>query len=445
MTSRLLDPALHASGALLRAQSDRRLVELTRMGNERAFEVIVQRYQRPLVRYCTRLLPQARAEDAVQQAFVNAYDAMRRDDADLELRPWLFRIARNAALNVLRESGWSHEQLDEQIDGVERPPEAFERRERLRQLVGSVQRLPPRQRGAIVLREFEGRSYEEIATALALSDGAVRQLLNRARSTLRAGVTALTPPGLLARVASGGDVSAVAGRVAESGAAAGGLAAVAKLSVGLIAGGALIAGGSHLLPQALERHHHRAPPAALDAAHAARATAAGAPAAAHEARSSRAGRTREPAPGASSPAARAPSSSPLADIASGRLLLSHGGGRPGTTFAAAPGGDASRHDGSTATGSGSDGSRGGGGDGGMRSDGSASGSHDGGSSGGSRDGGSGSSTSGGGSGSSTSGGGSGPDGGSSGDGGMRTSTTSTTQGSSDGGSSDGGGSGTSGR
>src|ERR671916_2991539 len=119
---RLIEPARLAGSAVLRTQSDERLVDLTREGNERAFEAIVHRYHRPLLRYCGRFLSPARAEDAVQQAFVNALSALQANDAEINLRPWLYRIAHNTALNGLRQAGAGHEHLDEEIDGVETPP-----------------------------------------------------------------------------------------------------------------------------------------------------------------------------------------------------------------------------------------------------------------------------------------------------------------------------------
>src|SRR5213076_3025603 len=73
---RLIEPARLASTALLRGQSDARLVDLTRAGNEQAFEAIVHRYRRPLLRHCGRILPPGRAEDAVQQTFLSAYSAI---------------------------------------------------------------------------------------------------------------------------------------------------------------------------------------------------------------------------------------------------------------------------------------------------------------------------------------------------------------------------------
>src|SRR4051794_3708791 len=243
---RLIDPP-RLAGSVLRTQPDDRLVDLVRDGNERAFEAIVHRYHRPLLRYCSRFLSPVRAEDAVQQAFVNAYAALRDGDAEIQLRPWLYRIAHNAALNVLRSAGVETVPVDEQIDGVETPPQALERGERLRSVVAAVQGLPARQRDAIVLQALEGRSYDEIASEMGVSDGAVRQLLNRARTTLREAATAVTPFGMLARL--GGAVDApVAERVAQLVAGAGGGAALAKgIAVVAVAGG-VVGGSAGVLP-----------------------------------------------------------------------------------------------------------------------------------------------------------------------------------------------------
>src|SRR3954454_536063 len=109
---RLIAPARLASTAVLRGQSDERLIDLTRAGNARAFEAIVHRYRRPLLRYCARILPPERAEDAVQQTFLSAYNSIANGDRDLKLKPWLYRIAHNSSLNLLRQNGWNHDQLD---------------------------------------------------------------------------------------------------------------------------------------------------------------------------------------------------------------------------------------------------------------------------------------------------------------------------------------------
>src|SRR4051812_16417537 len=240
----LIEPARHAGTALLRSQSDARLVDLTREGNERAFEAIVQRYRRPLLRYCSRLLSPTRAEDAVQQAFLSAHRAIHAGDTELNLRPWLYRIAHNASLNLLRQNGYDHDEVSEEIDGVETPVQAFERGERLRTVVAAVQELPERQRSAIVLQAVEGRSYDEIADELGVTDGAVRQLLNRARNTLREAAAALTPTGLLARIGSSAAEAPVAERVAQAVAGAGGGALLAKAGATLVVAGAVASGAA---------------------------------------------------------------------------------------------------------------------------------------------------------------------------------------------------------
>jgi RNA polymerase sigma factor (sigma-70 family) len=237
---RLIEPARLAGAPLLRTQTDERLIDLTRAGNDRAFEAIVHRYRRPLLRYCSRLLPTERAEDAVQQAFVSAYSAMCSNDAELKLRPWLYRIAHNASLNLLRQNGWDHDEIDETLRVSEDGPEAAaERNERLESVLRAVEELPARQRDAVVLRALEGRSYEEIATALDISGGAVRQLLNRARTTLRSAATAVTPPELLVRLGAGPSEGGIAPRIAEACAGTGGAAALAKLGAAVVVAGAV--------------------------------------------------------------------------------------------------------------------------------------------------------------------------------------------------------------
>src|SRR3954462_1908098 len=230
----LIEPAPHAGTALLRSQTDGRLIDLTRDGNERAFEAIVQRYRGPLLRYCSRLLSPPRPEDAGQQAFLSAHRAIHAGNAELNLRPWLYRIAHNASLNLLRQNGYDHDEVSEEIDGVETPVQAFERHERLRTVVAAMQELPERQRSAIVLQAVEGRSYDEIADELGVSDGAVRQLLNRARNTLREAAAALTPTGLVTRTAAGGGDASVGERVAQAVSGAGGGALLVKAGATLV-------------------------------------------------------------------------------------------------------------------------------------------------------------------------------------------------------------------
>src|SRR5436190_9259419 len=169
-------PARLAGSALLVCQSDERLVALTREGHERAFDALVERYRRPLIRFCSRLLPESRAEDAVQQAFINAHIALERGEDPAGFKPWIYAIARNAALNMIRQNGWHYEQIPADFDGVRRPDQIVEQRIELQNTVSAIGNLPERQRSALVMRELEGRSYAEIAVALgAAGDGAVRQ------------------------------------------------------------------------------------------------------------------------------------------------------------------------------------------------------------------------------------------------------------------------------
>ena len=197
----VINPARLAGSGLLRTQSDSRLVDLVRAGNDRAFEAIVLRYHRPLLRHCRRLLPAGRAEDAVQLALLRALEAMRADERELQLEPWLHRIAHNAAIDSLRRMDSHWEELDDRMDGVEPTHAAVERRARFHSVMSNMGELPERQRRALVLRELEGRSYAEIATTLGVTGDGVRQLLNRARNTMRAAATAVVPPALVGRIA----------------------------------------------------------------------------------------------------------------------------------------------------------------------------------------------------------------------------------------------------
>jgi len=258
MTPRaLFHPARLARRPVLSTQSDERLVDLVRAGSDPAFEAIVERYRRALMRYVSRLLPPDRAEDVVQQSFVKAYEAMHRDTAELNLRPWLYRIAHNGALNALRDRALGHAELDERIDGVERPDQAFERTTGLRELVVAVQALPERQRSAILLRELEGRSYEEIAAALGVTDGAVRQLLNRARNSLRAAAAAVTPMPLVTRLASAETTEPVTARVAELVGVGGGALAMKVVATALVTGA--VVGGAAVVPDVAREQSKGAP------------------------------------------------------------------------------------------------------------------------------------------------------------------------------------------
>lgn len=225
-------------GPALRTQPDRRLVTLVREGYETAFEEIVRRYGRPLSRYAASIVG-SRSEDVTQDAFSKALLALRRDDAEVELRPWLFRIVRNTALNDLRDSPPSPEVLAEAIVGGSNPAEELERREELTDLMKRLQALPEPQRAAIVMRELEGLGHEEIAAALGLSGGGARQAIYRARRALRDGAGMLIPlPLLQAMLGSSGSsaAEAAAGAAGIGGVAGAGVALKATAATVLVAG-----------------------------------------------------------------------------------------------------------------------------------------------------------------------------------------------------------------
>jgi RNA polymerase sigma factor (sigma-70 family) len=207
-------------GPALRAQPDRRLVSLVRDGYEHAFEEIVRRYGGALTRYAAAIVGN-RAEDVTQDAFSKALLAMRRDGREIELRPWLFRIVRNTALNELRDRPPSAETLAEAIAGGANPDEELERREELADLMRRLRALPDAQRAAIVMRELEGLSHEEIAAALGLSGGGARQAIFRARRALRDGAGMLLPLPLLKALLAGAMSAETAAGVAGAGSAVG--------------------------------------------------------------------------------------------------------------------------------------------------------------------------------------------------------------------------------
>ncbi len=171
------------SPAALASAPDARLVVLTRAGDERAFAAIVDRYREPLARYCGRIVAAA-ADDAVQQTFINAHAALTGGTLPLALKPWLYRVARNAALNIAREPQLAP--VPDDLLGPEQPEDVVDRRETFERMVGAVRSLPSSQRQVIVRHAIEGDSHERIAADLGLTTGAIRQLAYRARGALRA-------------------------------------------------------------------------------------------------------------------------------------------------------------------------------------------------------------------------------------------------------------------
>jgi RNA polymerase sigma factor (sigma-70 family) len=235
-------------GPALRAQSDRRLVRLVREGYEGAFEEIVRRYRRPLGRFAASIVG-GRHEDVTQDSFRKALEALRRGDAEVELRPWLYRIVRNTALNELRDRPPAAAELAEDLVGGGRSVAVeVEERETVAALTARLRGLPEKQRAALVMRELEGMSHEEIAAALGISGGAARQAIARGRAAVRSGFGALVPLPLLRALASGagegGGTGAALGEAAGGGgvAASGALGGASAIGGGAIGAGALKVG-----------------------------------------------------------------------------------------------------------------------------------------------------------------------------------------------------------
>ncbi len=169
---------------LLRLESDENLVALTREGHQSAFETLVSRYQGRLLGFCRQMLRSTEdAEDVLQEVFVAAYNAMIADDRPINVKPWLYRIARNRSLNHLRKpvaDGQDSMDIHSFMNGVS-AYENVEHREEFRNVISDVSRLPETQRTALLLREMDAMSYSEIAQAMDTTIPGVKSLLVRAR------------------------------------------------------------------------------------------------------------------------------------------------------------------------------------------------------------------------------------------------------------------------
>jgi RNA polymerase sigma factor (sigma-70 family) len=229
-------PARLVLGPALRAQSDRRLVRLFREGYECAFEEIVRRYRRPLGRFAASIVG-GRHEDVTQDSFRKALEALRRGDDEIELRPWLYRIVRNTALNDLRDRPPVAAGLaDDLVAGTRSAAAEAEAREEIAELVEHLRALPQNQRAALLMRELDGMGHDEIAVTLGISKGAARQAIARGRAAVRSGFGALLPLPLLRSLLEGGapvEAGVGTGALAGAGATAIGAGGAGALKIGL--------------------------------------------------------------------------------------------------------------------------------------------------------------------------------------------------------------------
>ncbi|MFL5821759.1 MAG: RNA polymerase sigma factor, partial [Solirubrobacteraceae bacterium] len=179
--------ASHGRSPLLRLQSDERLIALIRRGNHHAFEALVSRYQSRLLSFCRHMLASREdAEDVLQEVFAAAFGAIQADERPLNVRPWLYRIARNRSLNHLRRAqaiGVDSMDIHYSENG-QTTADKVHKREEFRLLVEDVWLLPETQRTALLLREMEALSYDQISEAMETTVPGVKSLLVRARVSL---------------------------------------------------------------------------------------------------------------------------------------------------------------------------------------------------------------------------------------------------------------------
>ena len=201
MSDVALKMAIPSSGAAVREQlrslEDSAVVSAFLAGEERAFEELVDRYQTRLLNFIYRTTgDRERAEDLVQEVFIRVYRHLHRFDRSKKFSTWIYTIASNLAKNELRnrsrnplvlfqtiKRNWQDEDRPLQFeDPASRPDDLFRKRHLREMVENSVQKLPPHHRQVFVLRELEGKSYEEIAEITSCNLGTVKSRLNRARN-----------------------------------------------------------------------------------------------------------------------------------------------------------------------------------------------------------------------------------------------------------------------
>lgn len=157
-------------------------------GSDRAFAVLYERYHQQLYRYCRSILrDDSDAQDALQSAFTAGLAALRRNQRNAPLRPWLYRIAHNEAVSLIRRRGRNatiNDGSTEHLGAVSSAEQEVAQRARWRSLVEDLGHLPERQRAALVLRELSGLSHEEIALSLGTTTATAKQSIFEARQSL---------------------------------------------------------------------------------------------------------------------------------------------------------------------------------------------------------------------------------------------------------------------
>ena len=258
------DRLLESSDRLLDSEPDDHLVSLVHAGHEAAFAAIVRRYERELHAQAHRLTSDGRGEDAVQQAFLNAFTAMQGGAEVRHLRGWLHQILRN---EVTRARLPVDAPLDATVAHGETLEDTVQRRATAHAALAELSALPDRQRDALLGTAVFGFPRAHVARTMGLSEGAVRQLVHRARLRLREAATALIPFPLVkffGAARSGVDAAPDAAVTAGTAAASGGLA----IKVGALLASGVVATGIAVTHTSPSHHHPVASQAGHDHTHA---------------------------------------------------------------------------------------------------------------------------------------------------------------------------------
>jgi RNA polymerase sigma factor (sigma-70 family) len=175
-----------APAGFSRLLSDDRLTRRAVGGDERAFAAIFRRYHQSLYRFCLAIVGNPEdAQDALQNTMMKVLRALPGEERKIDLKPWLYRIAHNESIDLLRRRRETRPlDAEHAVPGYGLAEDAATR-ERLRRLVADMRELPERQREVLVMRELAGLDFEEIGTALETSGAVVRQTLYEARQSLR--------------------------------------------------------------------------------------------------------------------------------------------------------------------------------------------------------------------------------------------------------------------
>src|SRR5215211_3528830 len=169
-----------------RLLSDDRLTQRDVGGDERAFAAIFRRYHQSLYRFCLAIVGNPEdAQDALQNTMMKVLRALPGEERKIDLKPWLYRIAHNESIDLLRRRRETRQLDVEQVAPGYGLAEDAATRERLRRLIVDLKELPERQREVLVMRELAGLEFEEIGGALGTSGAVARQTLYEARQSLR--------------------------------------------------------------------------------------------------------------------------------------------------------------------------------------------------------------------------------------------------------------------